>query len=380
MRERDQLERPVDVRRFTLHALAVAVVLGGLETLRAVVAGRSAPNDFGWAEALLTNMPWWLLWAVLAPVVYRLSRELPFRRDGWFRPLIGHAAASLALSVLHLALSALGIWAAVSHAFLSLGAQVERLVLGYIVTDIVTYWAILAACLTYDSRCRLQESERRRRETELRAVRLEARMTEARLDALRMELNPHFLFNTLNTVSGLAKRGEGEAAVRTLSRLGELLRLTLGDDLEHEVTLAEEADLLDRYLEIERARFGDRLTIDVRIAPAVQNALVPTLILQPLVENAIRHGVAAVRGPCRLDVEAVATGDRLELQVRDTGRGFDHPGSPPREGIGLRNTRKRLAALYEDEAELELVSPPIGGVEARLRLPLQLEEAVRVRA
>lgn len=374
----EQIERTIDVRRLTLYAFVAAVVLGSLETMRAVIAGRSAPNDFGWSEALLTNMPWWVLWAVLAPAVFRLSRALPLRADRWWIPAAGHLAASLVLSVVHLSLSALAVWVAVSHEFQSLGTQVERLITGYIVGDVVTYWAILAAFLTYDSRRRLREAERERREVELRAARLEASMTEARLDALRMELNPHFLFNTLNTVSALTRRGDSETAARTLSRLADLLRLTLDDELEHEVTLEEEAGLLERYLEIERVRFGDRLTIDVWIDPAVRAALVPSLILQPLVENAIRHGVATVRGPVRVEIQAIARGERLEVRIRDTGRGFERPGSVPREGIGLGNTRNRLAALYGEEAELELSSPASGGAEVRLRLPLRMEEDVRV--
>lgn len=376
----EQHEGTMSTRRLTLFAVAVAVVLGSLETLRAVVAARSAPNDFGWEQALLTNMPWWLLWALLAPVVFKLSRLLPVRGHRWFLPLLGHLAASVVLSVVHLTLAGLGVWVAVSHAFLTPAGQIERLITGYIVSDVVTYWAILAAALTYESRRRLLEAEHERREMELRAARLEARMTEARLDALRMELNPHFLFNTLNTVSGLTRRGESEAAVRTLHRLAELLRLTLDDALEHEVSLAEEIELLEHYLEIERVRFGDRLETEVRIDPAARAALVPTLILQPLVENAIRHGVAAVRGPVRLEVEAVARGDRIGIRVRDSGRGFERSGRVVRKGIGLRNTRNRLAALYDGDATLELASPPSGGAEVRLWLPLRHEEAVRVES
>ncbi len=365
-------------------ALAVGLALGAIETVKAVVAGRSAPNEFGVVDAVLTNLPWWLLWALLAPLVFRLVDRFPLQRGALVRPAVVHGVASIVVSLFHLVLSALGVWAAVSREFLTLQGTIRQLVAGYLVSDLVTYWAIVAAYSTYASRRRLEASEHERRRLELHAARLEAEaaelraeMTEARLAALRMELNPHFLYNALNTVSSLTQRGQERAAVDMLARLSDLLRRTLDEHLDHEVPIEQELDLLDLYLSIERVRFADRLVIDVRLDPAVRSALVPTFVLQPLVENAIRHGVAEVRGPASVAISAAAVGPQLEIRVRDSGPGFD-PAASAEDGVGLRNTRRRLATLYGDAGTLRQYTLEAGGAEVVLHLPLRVEEGVRV--
>ncbi len=369
------------------YALVAALVLGAIETVKGYVAGLSAPNEFGWDEALLTNMPWWLLWALMAPLVFWLVRVVPLRGPGRARAVAGHFVVSLGLSLSHLIVSAAGVWLAVAREFTSLQGVIRDFLAGYLVSDLVTYWALVAAYSTYDSYHRLRETERERHDLALRATRLEAeaaqleaKMTEARLDALRMELNPHFLFNTLNTASALTQEGDGALAVQVLARLSELLRRTLYDSTEHEIPLEEEMDLLEQYLAIQRIRFRDRLTVDVQLAPEVRNALVPTLILQPLAENAMLHGVSAVRGKAELQVQATQVdGDVLRLTMRDSGSGLERNAGPHREGIGLGNTRDRLAALYGDKARLLLRSPTQGGTEVILTMPLRWDEDVRVK-
>jgi len=365
-------------------ALVIALVLGAIETVKGAVAGRSAPNEFGLVEAALTNLPWWLLWVLLAALVFRLVDRFPLQRDGWLRAALVHGMASVILSLVHLLLSALGVWAVVSREFMTFEGTVRGFVTGYLVSDLVTYWAIVAAYSTYASRRRLEATEREHRALELRAARLEteaaelrAAMTEARLAALRMELNPHFLYNTLNTVSSLAQRGERRAAVDMLARLSELLRRTLDETLDHELPIEQELDLLELYLSIERVRFADRLRIDIRVDPAARGALVPTFVLQPVVENAIRHGVAAVRGPVAIEIAVAAVGPQLVIRVRDTGPGFD-PAAPAGNGVGIRNTRRRLETLYGAAGSLEQHTPAGGGAEVVLRLPLRVEEGVRV--
>ena len=371
--------------RPALWALAICMVLGAIETVKGAVAGRSAPNHFGLLQALLTNLPWWLLWALLAPLVFRLTDAFPLERTAWVRPALVHGTASVVLAVLHLVVSAVGVWAAVSHTFLTVQAQVRQLLAGYLVSDLVTYWAIVAAYATYSARRTLEVEARTRHALELRTARLESesavlrgQMTEARLAALRMELNPHFLYNALNTVSSLVQRGERHDAIVMVSRLSELLRRTLDRDLDNAVSIEQELDLLELYVSIERVRFADRLDIRIRVDPAARNALVPTFMLQPLVENAIRHGVAAVRGPARIDVIATVEGERLVIEVRDTGPGFG-PGAAS-DGVGLANTRRRLAALYGDAAAMEQQTRAAGGAAVLLRLPLRREETVRVPA
>ncbi len=371
-----------DWPRFTAWALLIGVVLGGLETIKAVVVAPASDPGFGWVRAAVTNLPWWLLWSLLAPVPVALNARLSRRGAGRATFLAANGVASILASVAHLVTSALVVWAGSASRFQSYGTTLRGLLVGYFFTDLVTYWAIAAAYGTYASRRRLRDEQEETRRLELRTVqleaeraRLEAQMTEARLEALRMELNPHFLFNALNGVSALAGRGESEAAVAMLARLGALLRRTLDETLEPELPLTEEIELLNLYLEVERTRFGPRLATRVEVAPEAAGALVPAFILQPLVENAIRHGVEATRGEARVEVEAYVAGGSLEIAVRDSGPG---PRAGAREGLGMRNTRSRLATLYGDAAAVEPARREHGITEVRLRLPFRVEEDVLV--
>jgi hypothetical protein len=218
---------------------------------------------------------------------------------------------------------------------------------------------------------------RRSLERERRALAAEARLTEARLLALQNQLNPHFLFNTLNAVSSLVYSQPAQAD-EMICALSELLRRVLATSNRREITLAEELDFVDRYLAIQRIRFADRLEVQRDIAPGLGAAAVPTFILQPLVENAIIHGITprAARGTVTLRV-AAADG-RLQLAVSDTGSGRPPPPRRPdgtvdvSERIGLGNTRARLASLYGDDARFTLTPADSGGLCARLDLPLRL--------
>lgn len=215
---------------------------------------------------------------------------------------------------------------------------------------------------------------RRAQEKERRALAAEARFAEARLDALRMQINPHFLFNALNGIATLIHL-DPRAADAMLGHLGELLRASLDDANAGEVPLRRELDFVRRYLAIEQTRFGDRLRVDEHIADDVLDAPVPAFILQPLVENAIKHGISAVRGPGVVTLFASRVDDRLRLEVLDTGPGpvgaEGAEGEPkPGAGIGLANIRARLAQLYPGRHEFVLFAGDGGGCMARITLPL----------
>jgi two-component system LytT family sensor kinase len=209
----------------------------------------------------------------------------------------------------------------------------------------------------------------------LEAARLEARLAHAQLDVLRMQLQPHFLFNTLNTVASLMTR-DLPAAHATLVRLGELLRRSLEDGAGHEGPLRDELEFLDQYLEIQRARFRDRLRVEVDVEPAALDVDVPRLILQPLVENAIRHGVQEREGPGCIRVRGRRENGRLRLEVVDDGPGLGsgEPGGGGNGGIGLANTRARLAQLYGDEHVFRVENGENGGVRVRLEIPARVAE------
>ena len=213
---------------------------------------------------------------------------------------------------------------------------------------------------------------RRFREGELRTSRLQTQLTRAELEALKMQLQPHFLFNTLHSISALLHR-DPEAADRMIARLGDFLRMTLENSGTQEVALRKELEFLTCYLEIERVRFQDRLTTSVDVEPAALDAPVPNLILQPIVENALRHGVAQTRGPGRVEISARRERGSLRIRVRDNGPGLrPAAGRAPegaRAGLGLSNTRARLEQLYGDSHRFQIENDPAGGLLVTLDIP-----------
>jgi two-component sensor histidine kinase len=237
----------------------------------------------------------------------------------------------------------------------------KKLIIHYAVANLIMYWVVVLAHLGWTS-------YERSRGCELKEAELHRQLVEARLDALRMQINPHFLFNTLHTISALLHE-DPEAADRVVARLSELLRSSLDQSKAQEVPLREELAFLDRYLEIEQTRFGERLKVERIIEPGLQEALVPCLILQPLVENAIRHGIEQREETGRLAISARRDNGVLELSVSDNGSGLPEDADAPREGIGLSNTRSRLHHLYGDNQQLELKRAPGGGLEVRITIP-----------
>jgi two-component system, LytTR family, sensor kinase len=207
----------------------------------------------------------------------------------------------------------------------------------------------------------------------IKASQLQTQLIQAQLQALKMQLHPHFLFNTLHTITALVHE-DPDMAEKTITRLGELLRLFLANSTIHEVPLGEELRILDLYLEIERARFEDRLRVDYDVPPALREATVPNLVLQPLVENSIRHGVGKRAGPGWIAIAAERYGETLVLRITDNGTGFEvEPRKPMRQGMGLAITRGRLESLYGPQQSLVLRNLPTGGVEARITMPFRVQ-------
>jgi LytS/YehU family sensor histidine kinase len=229
--------------------------------------------------------------------------------------------------------------------------------------DTLNYVMCVGVLLALDLRRRLRTQE-------LAGARLQAELAKAELDALRGQLHPHFLFNTLNAISMLVRKGEGDAAVRMITGLGELLRIALATASEQEVPLRQELDFLERYLCLQQLRFPDRLRIEMRIAPETLEARVPSLVLQPLAENAVRHGIAPSIAGGSVEVAAVREGGQLVVRVRDTGVGLT-PGSESPGGVGLRNVRARLQHLYPGEHRFRVSNRVEGGVESLLAIPFR---------
>lgn len=231
--------------------------------------------------------------------------------------------------------------------------------------DVLVYWALLGVCQAITHSRRSHERERR-------AAELEARFTSAKLEALRMQMNPHFLFNTLNSIATLIYV-DPRAADEMLGDLSELLRRSLYG-MEEEIPLGEELDFIRGYIGIEKRRFGERLQVEQNVPEDLLKSLVPALILQPLVENAIRHGIEPRRGPGRISIEARRERQHLHLVVRDNGCGLPDPDGdrPARGGIGLANTRARLGGLYGEDQSLRLGRAEPQGCQAEIRLPFHV--------
>jgi two-component system, LytTR family, sensor kinase len=311
-----------------------------------------------WRLTLVMALTEWYAWAVLTPLVAWLARRYPIRRGFVTKALFVHVPAGLVLAIVKVALTRV--------LRLPIVPSVEYFQISDLSTHYIMYWALVAAvhALTY---------YRAGREGELRASQLEARLADARLQLLKMQLHPHFLFNTLNAISELVHE-EPATADRMIASLSELLRESLDAGADDQVTLARELQLLDRYVDIQRARFGDRLDVRVEVEPEARAALVPILILQPLVENSIRHGLAARVRAEHVQIRAVRRDDRLILEVADDGIGLG-PDGAAREGIGLGNARARLQALYGPDQSVDVLDVGGGGVLVRLTMPWRSEDA-----
>ncbi|MET0594272.1 MAG: histidine kinase [Polyangiaceae bacterium] len=309
--------------------------------------------DFG---EVLVNLESAIVWIALTPLIFFLAERYPIER--------AHLARRVALHICFSFLIA-GLDSIVDRIVCPILSErsnwsLARRFWGESFINIYSYFATLAAGLALRF-YRLYHDRR------LRVSKLETELAVTKLRALEMRLRPHFLYNALHTIGGLVRTEQGPAAVRMIAGLGELLRHTLRDDEAQEVPLSRELELTFRYLDIEQARFGDRLRVDLEIAPETENAHVPSLLLQPLVENAVRYGVESESGGGKVVVRAYRDGETLCLDVQDNGKG---PREEPTEsGIGLSTTRARLEQLYGRKQKLELERAATGGALATVRIP-----------
>ena len=352
-----------------LVVIGIATAFGLLESVKAFVFTRISGRPIAVLEILRQNMPWWYAWAALVPVVVFLAARIRLDEPSkLLRRAPIHLAAATGLAAVHIVIAGLfnyytaPAWLrqyAPNIAAPTPGRLLYGWLASFLISDMLTYWIILGAYYAVDY-------QRRYRESAILSAKLEQRAVEARLQALKMELNPHFLFNALNSIAALVRKQENATAVTMVAHLGELLRATLDRGAAHEMRLADELRLLELYLDIERARFADRLRVEVDVPIQLHDALVPTLLLQPIVENSVRHGVSRVQGPVTITIRAWRTDARLTVEVADTGAGFrdDAP-----EGVGLSNSRARLDQLYGSNAGLETGNANGHGAITRLWLP-----------
>lgn len=344
-------------RQLGLIALGWALFgwLNGTLLYFAIIAEGAAPQWTYWQFAVRQGGRW-IVWALLTPAVILLSRRVPL---AWrARPVAIHIIASVAAAAIHAAGAVLADETIVPRqtepdfAFLDVWWGMLTF---YAPVDLIIYFATVGVVLAIDSRRRLRERE--------------LLLAQTQLSNLRLQLQPHFLFNTLHTIASLVRDGSSQAAVTMIAGLSDLLRYSLDNAGRDLVPLSEELEIVQRYLEIQQTRFSDRLRVTVDAQADTYNAPVPTLLLQPLVENAIRHG-----DPTTIDVRSRRDGETLVIDIANDGSPLA-PEWRQREGVGLSSTRRRLEQLYAGRASLELENRQPAGVIARVRIPYARELA-----
>src|SRR5271169_1291401 len=329
----------------------------------------SLGHSITWGHALLPPLLNHWIWAVLTPGVLWLSGRYPIERRAWARVVGIHILGSIAFAVLHIALRCPFIQS--PTLFTTPVQNVTWLLLrnslfANYYDDLWTYSTIVAAS-------QLWNYYRKYRDRELRTMKLEAQLAQAQLQVLKMQLNPHFLFNTLHAISSLMHE-DVEAADNMVTGLSDLLRMSLENVNEQEITLKREMEFLRGYLEIQQIRFRDRLTVGMDIPASSLDALVPNMILQPLVENAVTHGIASQSTAGKIQIRAWRKDGVLWLQVADNGKGMSgHADDLPHAGLGLENTRARLRQLYGEAHRFSMEKGAGGGTIVTLEIPLRLK-------
>jgi len=330
-------------------------------------------------QMLVWELPYWLLWAGLAPVIFWLAGRYPIDRERWLRNSILHILACAALAIAHRAIYLIIGWLLNVAAYQNITSIRELYssdILFNLPTGFMSYGTIFLVSYVIDYYRRHQEEELKISNLRAELAQAQLHLTEAQLQALKMQLHPHFLFNTLNSISALLYE-DVDTADQMLARLGDFLRMTLENSGAQRVTLQEELEFLRCYLEIERVRFHDRLTVNMQIDPDTLDARVPNLILQPIVENAIKHGIVSRIAPGEIEISAKRVGESLALEVKDNGPGLHRAKSSGlvKEGLGLGNTRARLEQLYGASHHFDMTDAPEGGLKVTLDIPFEVARA-----
>jgi two-component system LytT family sensor kinase len=354
--------------------VGVATLLGTFSTLQAYQFVRLfSDHPQPLTTLAVLNFSFWYGWALLAPIVLWVARRFPLEGGVWKRSLIVHLVAIVVLTFVHVSFAEWVFVTVPGTGYLGKLTWWSRVQRNWVMNfdwEMMTYWAIIG--FSHAAGYFQQAQDRA-----LRAANLETRLAEAQLQALQRQLHPHFLFNTLNGISALMHR-DVDAADRMLVRLSDLLRMALDRRSAQEVPLSDDLEFLAKYLEIEQARFGDRLAVRYDIDPETLDALVPNLLLQPLVENSVRHAIAARSDGGIIELTSRRVGESLELKVRDNGPGLPKDRTPsPSPGVGLANTRSRLEHLYGASQHLQFSDTPGGGLTVTVVIPFRRDIAIR---
>ena len=359
--------RPVALRQGAI-ILLVSTALGFFFAAQIYFSAAVTHRGVSWAQALYWAFTDWYEFALLAPIIFWTCGRFRFERGSWLRALAVHLCVGLALALVHVVLC--GVADVFQQWYTAKPIEFAKSLRGILYNrthyNLAVYAVVVCAWHAWDYYSKF-------REREAQAAELSGRLARAQLQALRMQLNPHFLFNTLHAISSLMLT-DVVAANKMLSRLGDLLRLTLEQGDQQEVPLQQEIEFLRRYLEIEQIRFGERLQLKVDIDPSTLQAAVPNLILQPLVENAVRYAIEPRETPGQIELRAARDNGHLVVHISDDGPGpmAPAPEASTRERIGLNNTRERLRKLYGESQQFNLTANAMGGITASLSIPFRV--------
>lgn len=362
----------METRRRLVVVATAAFLLATVIVLGTTIQGYVEVNMQGRTEVRFWRLlpwaaVWWYAWVPLSVASFELAWRFPLTRDRWLSRLsilvVGCAVAFAVDVAIQVAAMFLPRWAN-QHETIQEAVWYHVVISLYL--NVFIYWAVVGVAHVVRAYLRSQQRA-------LRAARLETELARARLDTLRMQLHPHFLFNTLHGVSSLI-HSDQEAADAMLSRLASLLRRALDRSESDRVTLGEELDFLSEYLAVEQIRFGDRLQVSLDVPPELRNVLVPTFVLQPVVENSIKHGIVPNGNRGRIYVRARAN-HQVSLEVTDDGPGIDNHRELASTGVGLANLLDRLDALYGKDGKVEFLPASPSGLTVRISFPVERNTA-----
>lgn len=346
--------------------LIMAAILAVATAIECHAQSSGVQSLLSWGFSLAYGSALWFWWALVIYLLWRSTRLWPSALRFSFRTLVVHPIIAVAVVTLHLALLS-----AATHLIVRFGPEAVRADYGGLNffcfprfgVELLMYGLCWLACAAVNTQLLAQRDS-------MHSLELERQLSSAHLRALQMQLEPHFLFNTLNAVTTLVELDRREQALETLEHLNTVLKLVLKRNTPSKIPLAQELEVLENYLAIEQVRFADRLRVDIKLDPSTLDGLVPCFLLQPIIENAIRHGIAHCEDNGWIETSAQRLGTRMRLQVRDNG-----PGTNGRSasgfGLGLSNTRERLAHFYPNDYEFRAFQPESGGFEVSITIPYE---------
>jgi signal transduction histidine kinase len=346
--------------------LTMAAILAVATAIDCHAQGRGIQSFLSWGFSLAYGCALWFWWALVVYLLWRSTSRWPSALRFSFPPLIVHLLIAVGVVTLHLGFLREATQLIVRHGPEAVKAEYRGLdffCFPRFGMELLMYGLCWLACAVVNTQLAAQRDS-------MRSLELERQLSSAHLRALQMQLEPHFLFNTLNAVTALVELGRREQALETLEHLNTVLRLVLKRNTPSKIPLAQELEVLESYLAIEQVRFADRLRVDINLDPNTLDGLVPCFLLQPIVENAIRHGIAQCEDSGWIETSAQRVGTRLRLQVRDNGPGMNRR-SASGFGLGLSNTKERLAHFYQNDYEFRAFQPESGGFQVSITIPYE---------